>query len=470
MRVSAHDWALITAAREAASARLELMHSLEVTPFLTALEQRGGVAALLDELEVNLRHLAPLVGYVGDELYSAEGFWTNNLMPRSGSDSVLDRLRAAAPGQWSRADRYFVFAIHILLQSGGAYRLEGMNGMQLDPCTIEGYLSHKAQAYAAAMVGATLDDFYQGNMLTKARCVGQLEARLRDQYVLYRVINGTSLNKQLKYFPRSHIDPEQLPSALVDDLGERFGLVVSRATDWRKSLRAVAIRALSEQRLPELLVALVRSGLWASESDFFMTRGPRFLHIPEHYCSLASRDFYCAVLCRPGFEPEDYQLHDYEVGAMRWNQSKRMQFNGWKFWHGSLRDDERQPGQYWFIPPGMPDLAYHEDMVHAGHRKNGVVQSIRAPGALHLRGHQHPEPRRFLGACDTRAARADLRHRYGGDQVVATICHQIWITHILQVAADTAWERGQPLHIDSFDRAFHHDEPLTRTEREACAR
>lgn len=456
-------WQLLLAAQEATDRLLRLADSLEVAPFLAQLDEQGELHAILGDIADSLPHLAPLVAFVGDQIYSAEGYWVNNLLSRDQDTSVIGRLRAMPLAAWSMEDRFFVFAVYCLLLSGGAYRLEGMNWMQLDPLTIDQYLTERANIYASLIIDPLPGDSWSMSIPDKARRIKDLEGRLQEQFVFYRAINGTTLNKQLKCFPRGKLTPERLPEPLLHHLARRFGDLVSPSPPWQQMLTDVAVHAVQEHAIDALLVAFIESGLRETDSDFFMSRGPRHLYIPEHYAKLKKSDFYCAVLSRPGFDPAAHGLTSYDLGEIRWNQSCRMQFNGWKFWYGNLREDERPPDQYWFIPPRMPDIAYHEDALHAGHRANGVVQSIRSPGALRLRHRAGGEPRELIGMCDTRAARADRGRLYGEREVIATIHHQIWLTHILQTIAEHGWQIGAPVHIDAFDRAFHRVQAETQS-------
>ena len=435
--------------------RIDLFHRHEIIP---ALRARGAsIGTLLLELRRTLPRLAPFVAFVGDAIYSAEGRWGDNLTTRDDDNNVFARLAGTNWRQWSAADQQFVFALIVLLESGGPYRLEGMNWSQLDPLTVDAYLRGKLREMTAVSVGG--DDLSAPGLLRLAARVREHEGLVRSDFRLYRVINGATLNKQIKCLPVSKTVPPGLPSPLMAAFAARFEIDRADYASDRSYLRAVARRAHAEDGIEDAMLAVVWSGLRATGSDFFMSRGPRTLGLRENYRSLAKHDFYCVVVSRRGYDPAQHGLERYTAAQMRWNHSMRMQFNGWKFWYGSLDASERAPNQYFFVPPKMPDLAACEDAIHKGHRENGVVHSIRSPGALRLWG-RTDTPRLFVGAMDVRAARTRADAPYGEAELLQTIWHQEWMLIVVQELAICGRRRGQATEIRGFDREHLQREDL----------
>lgn len=452
-KVTQEDWDQFLAYRQHFAFEAQLKHR-EVETFFQQVCSEGQLPSLLKRIQETLRHLAPLVGFVGDTIYSGETYWGNNLVDERAVRNLLSELGETPPSSWLREHQHFIFAIHTLFLTGGAYRLEAMNWMQLDPVTLDAFLSDKARTYSALILDSLPDDFSLLSLQGKALRVKALEQQVRSDFQLIRYINGTSLNKQIKCFPKTKIRLDTLPPSVIEKCINLFPEVkVEQA--WDAFLRELAIHAYEQDKINQLLLVLVDSGLTKTNSDFYMSRGPCSLSVPENYNRLSQQDFYCAVLAREGYDPREYGLFKYNIGQIRWNQSKRMQFNGWKFWHGNLTAEERPPGQYWFIPPGMPDVAIDENMLHGGHRENGVVQSIRSPGKLLLTDFSTGEKRTFIGAYDMRAARSNRDVRYGEREIICTIQHRKWLGIILQTLADYGFQKQKPACVEFFDQKFH---------------
>ncbi len=431
----------------------------EVHDFIAQTVREDAISSLLSLIDKAVRHFSPLVAFLGENIYTSEGYWGNNLAnDNKGKKSFLTQLREASPHEWSEEQRQFVFALHILFLSGGQFRLEGMNWMQLDPITLEEFLNSRARIYSAAITEPLSDGFSLLSIQEKARWVKEREGQLKTNYQFYRRINGSTLNKEVKFFPHSKLQYDTLPEALNEDLQRDFPECVSSSQNTASLLQSLALNALEKNKIKELLVLFTRSGLRETNSDFFMTRFPCSLSIPPNYTSLQKSDFFCVVLTREGFDPAEYGVSKYTLNGVRWNYASRMQFNGWKIWYGNLTAEERSPKQYWVIPPELPDISVYEHMLHAGHHENGVVQSIRSPGPMSLTDFATGKKRVFIGTCDIRSGRSSLEPLYGGKELFIVIQHRVWLQTIVQHLADYGVSRGTPVRIDCFGRDFYTDE------------
>ncbi|MEM9487495.1 MAG: hypothetical protein AAGC55_00055 [Myxococcota bacterium] len=116
------------------------------------------------------------MAFVGENIYSAEGYWGNNLINDKKNETVFTRLLTNPLSSWSTEDKQFVFAIYCLLLSGGPYRLEGMNWMQLDPITVEHYITQKAKHYSSLVIDDLPEDFLGMSIPEKAEAVKVLGA------------------------------------------------------------------------------------------------------------------------------------------------------------------------------------------------------------------------------------------------------------------------------------------------------
>lgn len=460
IQLTAEDWERLNAAEQYFSSLLQLKLR-EVHEFIKQSMIEGLIPPLLNTIDKAVRHFSPLVAFLGENIYSSEGYWENNLAKDSKDrKSLLTQLRETSPREWSEEQRQFVFAIHILFLSGGQFRLEGMNWMQLDPITLEEFLNSRAKAYTLPLIQPLPDGFSLLSLQEKARWMREREAQLKPDYQFYRRINGSTLNKEVKFFPHTKLQYDTLPEVLRENLQRDFPECVASSQNTASLLQSLALNALENHKIKPLLIQFIRSGLRETDSDFFMARFPRSLSIPPNYASLQKKDFFCAVLTREDFDPTKYGISKYAVGEIRWNYSCRMQFNGWKIWYGNLTTEERSPTQYWVVPPELPDISSYEHMLHAGHYANGVVQSIRSPGPMSLVDFATGKRRVFIGTSDIRSGRSSLEPVYGEKELFIVIQHRVWMQTIVQHLADYGVSRGTPIYIDDFDQDFHMDEGM----------
>lgn len=434
----------------------------EVRAFLGAVHKRGRLSEMLASLQRVVLHMPPVVHFVGDRLYSSLPQLGANIADSQKKKGLLSLLASVPPQEWCAEDQQFVFALHLLIASGDYYRLEEMNWMQVDAVTLEEYLDMKIAAFTHLLFSPRAEEA-DTTLQQKAHHLLSLQTELASGYSLYRSIHGPTLNKRLACLGRTRTEPGRLVPALARELAGAFGEDPTSTPDAATYLRRVAKRALDSDGVKTLILAVVRSGLRETRSDFFMSRGPRELACTDRYRELEIGDFYCVVLARPGFDPAALGLRN-SVNEMRWNQARRMQFNGWKFWYGNLEDHERSEAQYWFVPPTLPDVAVSENLVHGGHRENGVVQSIRFPAALTLTHVATGRRRLFLSACDVRGVRSSSEPSYGEEEMAAAIQHGLWMGIILQFLADFGAQAGKPVRVDYFAREFYFEEEAGRQE------
>jgi hypothetical protein len=413
---------------------------------VSGLHHKGELAATVATLHETLLHMPPVACYVGDRLFTSLIYWGEDLVDTKKRPGRLTELIALPLDAWEADEIRFVHAALVLMQSGAYYRLEEVNSTQVDPLSVILFLQAKLIAYGESGAAAQRlpADVFALAALAKAK-----ETSLAGAGQLYRRINGVAVNKQVGC-AQLPTEVEDMPRSLEDTLlALQPNLGPARETAlW---LQRLAELALESGSIEDVIVAIVRSGLALTGSDFFMTRAPIGLHVPENYASLRKTDFFCLVECRPGYESARFGLSNTAERA-RWNQSLRMQFNSWKFWYGNLERAEMPPKQYWFFPARMPDIAFFEHTLHSGHRDNGVVHSLRSPAALRLRVEGSGDRRIMHAAFDARAVRSDPHKPYGVADLVMLIRHRFWLGVIYQTLAD---RRGAPVRIERFGQDYH---------------
>ena len=103
-----------------------------------------------------------------------------------------------------------------------------------------------------------------------------------------------------------------------------------------------------------------------------------------------------------------------------------------------------------FVPPVIPDIAYHSDHHHHGHVAAKVRFSIRSPQAVDVLG------RRFDGFVDLRLLRCE-GPPFGEQDMLAAHRASGLIAKATSLAAALAAD-GADIEITTFDSQWHWDE------------
>ncbi|MFG3248872.1 hypothetical protein [Streptomyces sp. NPDC048187] len=367
------------------------------------IERLGQVIDWVDRVETVLVH-------IGRRIYSRSDAASNTLL-RGG---VLERLAGVPVADWSRADRLFVSAAHILFTAGGPICFEEFNGRQLSALGLRAWLVSRLRGYAGVLgvrIGAD----------TAGRPLQELAARtaeLRDAVhtsaaVCFRRISAPVFGKReiLAELPAADRVHALLPATLA---GLASGIpAMSRVTG--PDAEAVVSRAAVDLARgggdpEELLTLIVQAAVRDLRADYGMSSAVRDLtrlaaRAPDRasgVLALRKPDFFCCVLPHPAFAQ---RRPEHELVTLLWAVSQRMQYNRWHFVPGNFTRAEVPAQRHYFFPPTMPDLAEHAELRHGGHVAAGVRHTIRAPGAQLWREPLAVGGNHYRGGYDIRVVR-----------------------------------------------------------------
>jgi len=399
--------------------RRESARDLESVRRELAAEPVAAVHERLDRIQHTVLHMAPILIYVEDEVFSNLGK-TSNLPGKSlAADSPrsrLNQLRRLPVGEWSPEDACFVACLHALLLSGPPVRAEEFNGAQLTPTALADFLAQRTAGYgAAAPIVRTPPHLADLAGLAMACATARTRA-IVDGVTPYRVINGLNLRKheRLMATPARLGDaPEPVVAHVSGLLGAAPGLdtpIVELAPLFA-DLAARTVAAPPPERFGTAFEAVLHGFLSAVteafDADVAMSRGPqdfaplRAEPAPDaDPLSLRTGDFYCCVVPRAEFV---HRFGADRAGLARTlaAYSARMRFNTWHYLPHTLGIVEREPGREdWFFAPAMPDVTEWSDQHHTGHVTFGVRYAIRLPFGIDYDGRALP------GLYDLRLMRA----------------------------------------------------------------
>ncbi|MFJ4655864.1 hypothetical protein ACIP5Y_31690 [Nocardia sp. NPDC088792] len=408
-----------------------------------------------------LIHMAPVLFYVGDRVYSNLGRFTNlpgRSLPVGAPGSVLTGLAESAAAQWSPEDATFVVCLHALINSGTPVRAEEFNGLQLDPDAVVAFLEERVQAYGAQIpglpdggIGARLDQLAEV-------CARARTGLLREGATFYRVINGINLHKREQIMTEP-IGWGALPPLLVKFLEEVAGrsFPADSPPEAVEEFVTQTIRGLPPH-VPAgfttpyegFLHRFFETAATALNCDVAMGRGPRRVidlgsEVPvAQRVDLATRDFYCCVVPTAAFA-ERFGADREALARTLSAYSARMRYNTWHYLPHSMSWPEEESGRDdWFFAPVMPDMTRWSDQHHTGHVTFGVRHALRIPLGIVLGGRFRP------GLYDLRLMRTS-----GGEFGLADLRAAIAAGRIQAMAHQAAADLR--LEIEDFDNTWYRE-------------
>lgn len=361
----------------------------------------------IDRIEHAVAHMAPVLIYVDDNVYTNLGK-SGNLPGKSiavtDERSLLVRLRSIPVAEWSSADAAFIACLAALLRSGPPVRAEEFGGTQLNPATLAPFLAELIAGYGGGThpVPTTLAELED----LADTCARSRAAAVTGGAVPYRVINGLTMNKRERLMP-APAELADAPELVRTHVAELLGIPSgknARVDELAPRYRELAARLVSSPA-PEgfssafeaTLNTFVTTAAEAFDADTAMSRGPqRFApllaaHEPdEDPLALRTGDFYCCVAPRQAFV-DRFGADRAALAKTCSAYSARMRFNTWHYLPHTLGIVEREPGRDdWFFAPTMPDMTVWSDQHHTGHVTFGVRYAIRVPFGIEFDGRALP--------------------------------------------------------------------------------
>jgi long-chain acyl-CoA synthetase len=427
-------------AREASAA------DAEVDALCDALSDAEHAALVRRVIDV-VDHNDPVQVYVDDALFSHVDR-ANNLLAKPGQAPddryILHRLERAPRTALSRAERRFLGVMWLLGRAD--LRLEELNGRQCTPWALAAFF---AQKHAEP---------WPDGLEARAACLARRKRRLRETHVVYRWIDGLTLRKEERWYPRPPAARE-LPAAVARHCQERFGLTCGPGGHdafFLEVARRIARQgdgAARSAELERLLEVVVRAAMHEVPSPIAMTRGMRDLrHFQDaveagrvaEVCATPLDDGYCAVFAR-----DDLHLYDPQpLARILTAISRRMMFNHRHYLPGHFDDAQAPDRPHFYYPPTMADIAEHGEHRHPGHTMVRARHSLRSPAPLVIAGRSWP------GLVDIRMMRA-VGHPYSEADLVAVGRYTEIVRSIAQALLALKGEGLRAPVVTGFDRPYY---------------
>lgn len=341
---------------------------------------------------------------------------------------------------WKGEDQVFVWGTNLLLESGGAYRLEEFNSAQLTPDNLAEFFDKKGMEYAWRLDLELPDSWFRMSLLDKAHFIRDAQKPVASNYSKYRAINELTLRKDEVYLEPSFGSRK---SHLQADLARRVSKVLHIEsvggegvdTLW-KNITTWAIENGNES-LSLLLYAIIASAAESTNSDIAMSSS--FRDAKKPFFDLGKEDFFCVAA--PSSKLSAIHPDQTRANILRMITA-RMQFNRWHLIAGNFAPLEIPDKREWLFPPTSPDIAVEADSYHAGHIAVGVHHSIRYPSSLQIDG------RTLRGAYDIRLMRQE-----GQNYTPADLETSKQFVDIMGIVLNTVFEKS--VTIDAFDTDWY---------------
>jgi len=426
----------------------------------------GGRDRLLERLREAALRNAPFVLYQDGKRYTNfrdRNNLTGKTLWPGHPDCALSSLVGMPLDLWSDSDAVMVVCLTLLVRSAGSARIEEANGTQLTIAHIAEILERTRREYnriphldpvpaAASTRVESLNDL--------AEALRRRRAQIGSQGQLYREIHGPLMHKiervSLVRGPAADRREEALCARLREHLpvtGEtldQIGASVAASPGWLAGPFGgfgTGFEAVIHETVCAAVVAF--------DADFAMSRGLRSLPAliralrEESWALIAGWDmpaFFCCVVPAPGagryFGDSPAQLAD-----VAWSISARMQYNSWHFLAGNLPPVPVVMARDYFVPPSIPDIAYHSDQHHHGHVAARVRFSIRSPQAVEILG------RLFAGFVDLRLLRCD-GEPFDEQDLLAAHRASALLARVTGIAAGVV-AAGTDIEVTAFDPNWH---------------
>ncbi|KRV49559.1 hypothetical protein AQ490_19735 [Wenjunlia vitaminophila] len=421
---------------------------------------------LLEQLKEAAQRTAPFILYQEGKQYTNfrdRNTITGKTLWPGHPDCALSSLQKMPLELWSDQDVVMVVCLTLLVRSAGFARIEEANGTQLTLDHVAYLLEGTRRTYNGVPGGQQVPAATSTGVEALDQLAGRLLARRTEVLgtaQLYREIHGALMHKIERVAGRPGDAARMRERAVCDHLRERLPLDGATLDELEAEL-AASPSWLGEPLgdfgtgLEALVHATVAAARTAFDADFAMSRGLRSL--PRLIRALREQDwedlvqwdlpdYFCCVVPDPRarryFEDSAARLAD-----MAWAMSSRMQYNSWHFLAGNVPKVPVVRARDYFVPPTIPDIAFHSDQHHHGHVAAKVRFSIRSPQAVEVLG----QP--FNGFMDLRLLRCAGRPFDEQDMLAAHRCSG-FVARATSLVASLAAD-GADIEITSFDSQWH---------------
>lgn len=432
-------------------------------------------AEIIDQLRNALLSVPPIQLNRGRQVLSnlrgETNFTGKTLSPHSPQCFFTD-LANLPLTLWNDDEVVVVACLWLSYRSGGAHRMESLNGAHIDLETVWNNLLAVSEEYHHAFFKVRLPQLPERRpglpeVLEYANALNQARTELVAARALaHRIVGPTRAKREFAMPPFGRLSRQEATvlarlTKLIPGTGACGSLAemvnVLRGNRWL--LEPAGNEATG---IESIIASVVDTAVEAFDADFALTRGVR--DYPALVAALDSGDltnvirwelpaFYCCVIPSRELLGQS-KLTLEQLTDIVWSMSARMQYNTWHVIPGNLPPGTLTQVRDFLAPQTLPDIAENMDYFHRGHVVGGVKHTLRSPERVMVAGHL------FSSLTDLRLVRTR--------DVLFTPVELGAVIHIARFLADCLEElatfclSGDGVCITSFDSPWHRERTLAR--------
>ncbi|NVY96740.1 hypothetical protein HU830_06170 [Lactobacillus sp. DCY120] len=418
---------------------------------LHLLKAKTNLNSVIDNIEFYLSHMAPIIYYVDEKVYSNFDYLSNLFTKRRRDQDkfLFPFLKTHALEQWSKEDIIFICFLDYLLSSGLQTRAEEFNGQQITITKLEKYLIEKHKTYLKMGVAEMDADFSSLSLLEKTEVLNREFKILSKNKIIYRDINGISLQKREAYLDALKLADSNIEvTKLQEMLCQRFNIKFNDDESYIRGIREYLAENI--QNLRAAFLKLLEGELFlltdAAHSDmafsrFFSNIGQLLsLDKAKEYqkiIDLNPKNYFCYVV--PG-KNMLAKLPKLLVANINMAVTTRMLYNSWHYMPANfLNENLKMDKRDFYFSAVMADIANLDKYHHAGHVKMSINNTIRIPRSIRIHNKEYQ-------------ALMDVRLMRQGDEEfsLSNLRVSFLYLHYLQILCQSLVNLVEEMKIDDF--------------------
>ena len=366
---------------------------------------------------------------------------------------------------WSDDEVVVIASLWITYLSGGAHRIESLNGAHVDLDRVWDNFRAIVTEYERSFVDVGLPDLPSARpdihaMRDIATALNEARTPLVGRRALaHRIVGATRAKREFALPEPQGILPQE--AAVLEALRNAVPGAEGCTTleDLRNRLRGdswlISPHAAEPTGLEAIISRTVRTAVEAFRAEYALSRGlrdyPKLVHaVRTHDFEEIIRSelpaYYCCVV------PSRALTQSLPGGAtgvadLVWSMSARMQYNTWHVLPGNLPQDAAEQPRDYFAPQTLPDIADNMHLFHRGHLVSSIRHTLRSPERIVVAGQA------FHSLTDLRLVRT-RDESFTTLDLAAVIVIARFLADCLQEYA-VLCEQGSAPAITSFDSAWH---------------
>lgn len=416
-----------------------------------------GRLQLVKEIRYFFEHMAPVTVFIKQTIFS--NFYNfNNLHPKKEKrtgDFLFERLNTYDYLQWEQEEKLFIYCMKALIISGIQTRLEEVNRQQISIQSINDFFNKKFLYYQNFVTKSSIEWETLG-LFEKASFLNVIFSDIKENYLIYREINGLSLQKKEIILKDSKVTEES--NRIKISFDEMINRMVQNPSNSEDNLRYLLRQDVMNNecsKYQKIVDYILESVAKDTDTDVSFCR---FYTNIGDLIDLVKNEKYLSIVDKNSQEYSCYIYPNKKLRKMMPRKmlanmasaiSSRMIYNSWHYIPGNFVNEniDLSKREYYF-PPIIPDITIHDKYHHIGHVKLSVNNCIRSPAHLYIHG------KRMNALMDIRLLRMGDKIYSTKDLELATVYTKL-LANVMQILIDIVHEQEKDFSITKYTKQWY---------------